>query len=104
MTVDRVPCPEAGSPAFAMRGGELWCEDVPLRALGDRFGTPLYVYSGATIDARLRAVRGAFGPAAVVCYAVKANGNLSLLRRMHAGGAGFDLVSGGELARLRAAG
>jgi diaminopimelate decarboxylase len=104
MNVERTPCPGAGSPAFHLRGGELWCEDVPLRRLAERFGTPLYVYSGATLDARLQAVRKAFGPDAVVCYAMKANSNLTLLQRVHAQGAGFDLVSGGELARLRAAG
>lgn len=101
---ERLPCPVAGTPWFHRRGGELWCEDVPIGRLARRFGTPLYVYSGAAIDQRLAAVRGAFGPEAHVCYAVKANGNLALLRRVHRGGAGFDLVSGGELRRLQAAG
>jgi diaminopimelate decarboxylase len=89
--------------AFHERSGELWCEEIPVARLAERFGTPLYVYSRASIDERLRAVRAAFGDDAVVCYAVKANGNLAVLRAMHEGGAGFDLVSGGELARLRAA-
>jgi diaminopimelate decarboxylase len=89
--------------AFHERSGELWCEQIPLARLAERFGTPLYVYSRAAIDERLRAVRAAFGADAVICYAVKANGNLAVLRAMHEGGAGFDLVSGGELARLRAA-
>ncbi|MFY9341190.1 MAG: diaminopimelate decarboxylase, partial [Planctomycetota bacterium] len=102
MDAARTPCAGAGAPAFHRRGGELWCEDVPVSRLAGRFGTPLYVYSGAVIDERLAAVRAAFGPAALVCYAVKANGNLAILARMHAGGAGFDLVSGGELARLAA--
>ncbi|MEO6596530.1 MAG: diaminopimelate decarboxylase [Planctomycetota bacterium] len=97
------PCPEAGSTAFHRRGGELWCEDVPLRQLAERFGTPLYVYSAASIDERLQTVRAAFGASVHVCYAVKANSNLTLLTRLHAGGAGFDLVSGGELRRLQAA-
>jgi diaminopimelate decarboxylase len=99
----REPCPGAGSPAFHLRGGELWCEDVRIADLAARFGTPLHVYSAATIDARVAAVRAAFGPEAHVCYAVKANSNLSLLARVHAAGAGFDLVSGGELRRLQAA-
>jgi diaminopimelate decarboxylase len=98
------PCPGAGSPSFHLRDGELWCEDHAIRELAARFGTPLYVYSATTLASRLAEVRAAFGPEAHVCYAVKANSNLSILRRLHAGGAGFDLVSGGELRRLQAAG
>ncbi|MBL8750373.1 MAG: diaminopimelate decarboxylase [Planctomycetes bacterium] len=98
-----LPCPEAGADAFHVRGGELWCEEVPLASLAARFGTPLHVYSAATMDERLARVQLAFGTGANVCYAVKANPNLSLLARMHARGAGFDLVSGGELHRLAAA-
>ena len=101
--VPPVVCPGSGSAAFHLRAGELWCEDVPIRDLAARFGTPLYVYSGATLDARVAAVRSAFGAEAQICYAVKANSNLSLLARMHARGIGFDLVSGGELQRLQAA-
>lgn len=100
---DRIECPGSGSPAFHLRGGELWCEDVAVRDLAARFGTPLYVYSGATLDERVQRVRSAFGADAQICYAVKANSNLSLLARMHARGIGFDLVSGGELQRLQAA-
>ncbi len=101
---DRSPCPGAGSPAFHLRGGELWCEDVPVARLAQHFGTPLYVYAKAALHERIAAVRSAFGTSAHVCYAVKANANLSLLREVHAAGAGFDLVSGGELRRLQAAG
>lgn len=101
---DRAPCPESGTTAFHRRAGELFCEDVPVRSLAERFGTPLYVYSGSTIDARFAAVRAAFGADARICYAVKANSNLTLLRHLHRLGAGFDVVSGGELARLQAAG
>jgi diaminopimelate decarboxylase len=100
----RTPCPGAGSPAFHLRGGELWCEDLPVARVAERFGTPLYLYAKSALHERIDAVRGAFGPAARVCYAVKANGNLSLLQQVHAAGAGFDLVSGGELRRLQAAG
>lgn len=100
----RTPCPGSGTPSFHLRGGELWCEDVPVRELAARFGTPLYVYSGAALDERVHRVRAAFGADAQICYAVKANSNLSLLARMHARGIGFDLVSGGELRRLAAAG
>ncbi|HEX6810503.1 MAG TPA: diaminopimelate decarboxylase [Planctomycetota bacterium] len=98
------PCPGAGSTFFHLRDGELWCEDLAIRELAARFGTPLYVYSAATMASRLATVRAAFGPQAHICYAVKANSNRTLLRRLHAGGAGFDLVSGGELRRLQAAG
>lgn len=98
------PCPGAGSPSFHFVGGELWCEGVPVADLARRFGTPLWVYSGGTLDDRLAAVRRAFGEDARVCYAVKANPNLSLLARLHRGGAGFDLVSGGELRRVQRAG
>jgi diaminopimelate decarboxylase len=101
---EREPCPGAGCDEFHLRSGELWCEDVPVAALAERFGTPLYVYSARSLDRRIDTVRAAFGPEAHVCYAVKANSNLSLLRRVHARGAGFDLVSGGELERLRCAG
>ena len=100
---DRAPCPGAGSPSIHLRAGELWCEDLPVRDLAARFGTPLYVYSGAALDERIARVRAAFGAEAQICYAVKANSNLALLARMHARGIGFDLVSGGELARLQAA-
>jgi diaminopimelate decarboxylase len=77
---------------------------VPLAELAARFGTPLYVYSQASLTRRHAAVQAAFGAQAHVCYAVKANSNLSLLRHFADLGAGFDLVSGGELQRLAAAG
>jgi diaminopimelate decarboxylase len=104
MAFDRQPCLGAGTPEFHRRDGALFCEDVPLAALAARFGTPLYVYSLAAIQRRLQAVRAAFGADATVCYAVKANGALALLRAVHDGGAGFDVVSGGELRRVQAAG
>lgn len=82
----------------------LRCEGVSLDALATEHGTPLYVYSAAAISARVAAVRRAFGGDARICYAVKSNGNLHLLRRFADLGCGFDLVSGGELQRLAAAG
>jgi len=100
----RAPCPGAGSSAFHLRRGELWCEGVAVRELAQRHGTPLYVYSAATLAERFTALRAAFGAAAHICYAVKANPNLTLLARLHRLGAGFDVVSGGELLRLQAAG
>jgi diaminopimelate decarboxylase len=77
---------------------------VAVDDLADRFGTPLFVYSRTEMLERLAAVRAAFGDDALICYAVKANPNLAILRELGAAGAGFDVVSGGELARLDAAG
>jgi len=98
------PCPGSGSPDFYLQGGELYCEQVSLRELVERFGSPLYVYSAKTIRERAQRVRLAFGDDAHICYAVKANSNLSVLRLLHEQGCGFDLVSGGELERLQVAG
>ncbi|HEB51922.1 MAG TPA: diaminopimelate decarboxylase [bacterium] len=95
--------PGSGSPHFHLRGGELCCEGVALPSLVEQFGSPLYVYSAATVRERVARLRAAFGERAHLCYAVKANPNLHLLRLLHDLGCGFDLVSGGELERLRAA-
>ena len=98
------PCPESGTEEFHYRGQQLHCEAVELAQLVEQFGSPLYVYSASAMRRRFAAVRAAFGEQAVVCYAVKANPNLAVLRLFAELGAGFDLVSGGELARLEAAG
>ncbi|GIX03439.1 MAG: hypothetical protein KatS3mg113_0445 [Planctomycetaceae bacterium] len=90
---------------FPYRQGELYCEDVPIRWLAEQFGTPLWVYSQAHLLRRLRELQQAFaGVNPVICYSVKANSNLTLLRLMAAAGASFDIVSGGELYRVLAAG
>lgn len=84
--------------------GRLHCESTSLAALADEFGTPLYVYSASRLRdnvARLRAAFAALEP--LVCYAVKANDNLALLRMLHELGLGFDVVSGGELHRVEQA-
>jgi diaminopimelate decarboxylase len=94
----------AGASAYHAVGDELWCEGVAVRDLAAEFGTPLYVYSRATMVERYQRVRAAFGQDSHVCYAVKANSNLAVLREFAALGAGFDLVSRGELRRLQAAG
>jgi diaminopimelate decarboxylase len=94
----------SGTEHFHSQAGELWCEGVRVAELAARYGTPLYVYSAAAIVARVREVRGAFGPQAQVCYAVKANSNLHLLKLVAQEGAAFDLVSRGELRRVLAAG
>jgi len=90
---------------FAYRNGTLHAEEVPLDEIARRFGTPCYVYSRAAIAAAYaefeRALRGRD---ALVCYSVKANSNLAVLSLLARLGAGFDIVSGGELARVIAAG
>jgi len=83
----------------------LYCDGTPLADVAARAGTPCYVYSSHTILENIRAYQDSFGPVPhTVCYAVKANGNLSLLRLLADAGAGFDIVSGGELYRVIQAG
>ncbi len=90
---------------FVYRDGSLYCDAVPLADVAHKAGTPCYVYSGAAIVDNFRAYDEAFGATPhTVCYAVKANSNLSLLRMLSDEGAGFDIVSGGELFRVRRAG
>lgn len=90
---------------FSYQNGSLFCEDVDLAALAAEYGTPLYVYSAATIIDHYRRLDGALaGVDHEVAYAVKANSNLSVLRLLAAEGAGFDIVSGGELFRVIKAG
>ena len=82
----------------------LWCEQIPLERLAARFGTPLYVYSATAIRDRVNAFQNAFrNTDHTVCYSVKANSNLSILRLLAKLGCGFDVVSGGELERVRRA-
>lgn len=81
------------------------CEGVAFAEIARRFDTPVYVYSAAALDGAAAAYRRAFADLnPLICYAVKANGNLSVLRRFARLGLGFDIVSGGELARVLAAG
>ncbi|CAG0966584.1 partial diaminopimelate decarboxylase, partial [Burkholderiales bacterium] len=90
---------------FAYRQGELFAEDVPLSRIAQAYGTPTYVYSRAAILANLAAYQRAFaGVPHLLCYSVKANSNLAVLNLLARHGAGFDIVSGGELARVLAAG
>jgi diaminopimelate decarboxylase len=97
--------PEGRPPAFVYRRDVLHCERAPLPALAEKHGTPLYVYSATTIRERCREFDRAFrGIPHTVCYSVKANSNLALLKMLAGLGCGFDVVSGGELQRvLRAA-
>jgi diaminopimelate decarboxylase len=90
---------------FEYRQGRLFAEDVPLAEIASRFGTPCYVYSHAALTDRYRQFeQGLAGRDHLVCYAVKANSNLAILNLFARLGAGFDIVSGGELQRVLAAG
>ncbi len=90
---------------FSRTKGELCMEKAPLAALAERYGTPLYVYSRAALEQGYQAYAEALqGQPHLVCYAVKANSNIALLSVLARLGCGFDIVSGGELARVRAAG
>ncbi len=83
----------------------LYCEDVPIEVLAEKYGTPLYIYSAATLRAHYRRLTRALKPVDhTVCYAVKSNSNLAVLSLLVAEGAGFDIVSGGELYRVVRAG
>src|SRR5262249_23489852 len=76
------------------------CEGVPLRAIAERVGTPTYVYSYATLERHFKVFDDAFqGRKHIVCFSMKANSNLAVLRAMVSWGAGVDIVSGGELYR-----
>ncbi|MBP5121859.1 diaminopimelate decarboxylase [Pseudomonas protegens] len=91
--------------AFNYRDGELFAEGVALSAIAERFGTPTYVYSRAHIEAQYQAYAQALaGMPHLVCFAVKANSNLGVLNVLARLGAGFDIVSRGELERVLAAG
>lgn len=90
---------------FAVRAGELHAEGVALSAVAQEFGTPAYVYSRAHIEGQYRAYTDALaGLPHLVCFAVKANSNLGVLNVLARLGAGFDIVSRGELERVLAAG
>lgn len=83
---------------------ELHCEDTPLSRLAERYGTPLYVYSATAIRERLDAFQNVFQDVPhTICYSVKANSNVNILRLLSRKGCGFDVVSGGELERVLAA-
>ena len=90
---------------YSYQSGELFVEDVPLTRIAAEFGTPTYVYSRAALTAAFESFDGAFeGHDHLVCYAVKANSNLAILDLFARLASGFDIVSGGELQRVLAAG
>lgn len=91
--------------AFDYQLGQLHAESVPLEELAQRYGTPCYVYSRAALESSLGDYQQALaGQAHLICYAVKANSNLAVLNLLARQGAGFDIVSAGELQRVLAAG
>ncbi len=97
--------PLAGSPFVARQSKDLLIEQVPLSTLTTTYGTPLFVYSKAAMLSALAAYqRGFAGRNARICYAMKANSSLAVLQVFAQAGCGFDIVSGGELARVMAAG
>lgn len=90
---------------FQYRGDELYCEDVPVRAIASEVGTPCYIYSHATLTHHFNVFDCAFKDVAhLTCYSVKANSNIAILKLFGAMGGGVDIVSGGELYRARLAG
>lgn len=94
-----------GHPQLHYRDQTLYLEDVPLTALAQTHGTPLFVYSQAAMESALASYqRGFAGRKALICFAVKANSNLSILQLFVQAGCGLDIVSGGELERALAAG
>ena len=94
-----------GAPHIAYRGGDLFVEGCSLADLAQRFGTPLYVYSRASmLEALAGYQRALAGRDHLVCYAVKANSSLAVLQTFARSGCGFDIVSGGELERVLATG
>lgn len=98
-----VPTPPAARP-FAYRNRILHCDAANLSTLADEHGTPLYVYSARQINHRYQLFADVFaGRPHTICYAVKANSSLAILRLLAEQGAGFDIVSGGELERVRKA-
>src|SRR5438876_9414565 len=90
---------------FQYQAGELYCEEVPLARIAADVGTPVYVYSERTLERHVRVFDEAFRSVPhLICYAVKANSNINILRRFAEWGTGFDIVSGGELFRVLRAG
>lgn len=89
---------------FEYRGGRLFAEDCDVAELAEQHGTPLYLYSAATLSRHLRAWQEPLGDRGMICYAVKANSNLGVLSLLASQGSGFDIVSGGELYRVLEAG
>jgi diaminopimelate decarboxylase len=103
--VEQPPLHFCAMHSFHYREGELYCEEAALARAAEEFGTPLYVYSAGTILDHYRRLDSALAPLDhLICYAVKANSNGAILKLLAEAGAGFDIVSGGELFRVLKAG
>ena len=90
---------------FNYKSNNLYCEDVKVQELAERFGTPLYIYSYYTLIDHFLKLKNAFKSIdPLICYSVKANSNLAILKALADKGAGLDVVSGGELYRAKKAG
>src|SRR5664280_3738962 len=90
---------------FHYAGSRLFCEGVSVESLAKKFGTPLYIYSQRTLTEHFQRLDHALAPLDhLICFSMKVNSNLSVLRTLANLGAGFDIVSGGELQRIIAAG
>ncbi|HYX46976.1 MAG TPA: diaminopimelate decarboxylase, partial [Sphingomicrobium sp.] len=91
---------------FNLHDGQLHCEEVPLATIAAQVGTPVYVYSTATMCRRAEALRSALEPLGdpLICYAVKASPNVAVVATLARAGLGVDIVSGGEYRRARVAG
>ena len=101
MTAPNLP----GQPYFAYRGNQLFCEEIRLSDLAQAHGTPLFVYSNGAMLAALAAYqRGFVGRKVQICYAMKANPALGVIQVFAQAGCGFDIVSGGDMERVLAAG
>ena len=90
---------------FEYKQGELFCEEAPVSRIADEVGTPAYIYSTQTITEHYRRIKTAFSAVPLlICYSIKANGNLAILKLLNELGSGFDTVSGGEIMRALTAG
>lgn len=90
---------------FNYKNGQLYCEDVPVSKIADEVGTPVFIYSANTLREHYRKLADAFSEIdTTICFSVKVLGNLSILKELKALGSGFDVVSGGEIARVQAIG
>ncbi len=90
---------------FSYRANSLYCEDVPVEDIVREVGSPVYIYSEGSVLSHYRELAEAFGDAEpLICFSVKSNSNLSVLKLLVEQGSGFDVVSGGELYRALKAG
>ena len=90
---------------FTFKDNELYCENIKVRDIAESVSTPFYLYSYKTLIDHYRKIKAAFRPIdPLVCFSVKSNSNLAVLRALVKNGAGLDIVSGGELYRAKLAG